>query len=79
MYISAAARTSTANPPIAIPIIGPVPSEECEEDEEAGAVLDVVGGAVGVAVAPVAVVVRENGTSAGKYCSGLNSVVAFCV
>lgn len=54
-----------------------MPSEVCE-DEAAGGVLDVlVGEAVGVIVAPVAVVVRVAETSAGKYSKGLNSIVAF--
>lgn len=78
MYIKAAARTATANPPIAIPAIGPAPREVCE-DVTGGVVLVDAGGAVGVEVAPVAVVVLEKADSVGKYSNGLNANVAFCV
>lgn len=41
--------------------------------------VEVVGGVVGVVEAPVAVVVRVNDPSFGKYSKGLNSEVAFWV
>jgi hypothetical protein len=70
--MSAAARTTTANAPMAIPTIGPVPRPDFE------AVAKDEVDAVGVKVAPVAVVVvRVGDASTGKYSRGLNSIVAF--
>ena len=80
----APARTTTAKPPIAMPTIAPVDIELLCSAVTAGAAVvvaadeDVVT-AVGVAVAPVAVVVRVGASSLGKYSSGLNCSVAFCV
>jgi hypothetical protein len=75
----AAARMRSANPPIAIPTIAPVGSEE---DFVTGGVAEVVvaGGAVGAAVAPVYVVVRVKlgcRVSGRKDSPGLNSSVEF--
>jgi hypothetical protein len=81
----APARTTTANPPIAMPTIAPVDIELLCSATGAGAADVVVAAgedavtAVGVTVAPVAVVVRVGATSLGKYSIGLNSSVAFCV
>ena len=60
-----------------MPTMGPVTRPQCE----AAAVADGVEeeDEVGVDVVPVAVVVRVGRASTGKYCSGLNSIVAFCV
>lgn len=80
----APAKAITATPPIAIPTIAPVDKELLCSAVTAGAD-DVVAAdedvetAVGVAVAPVAVVVRVGASSLGKYSRGLNSTVAFCV
>jgi hypothetical protein len=76
----AAARTRRAQPPIAIPIIAPVGSEE-DFVVGAGVVELVVAGAtVGAAVAPVYVVVLEklgSRVSGRKDSPGLNSSVEF--
>jgi hypothetical protein len=75
--MSAAARITTANAPIAIPTIGPVPKPGFEATAAAPAVAEDEVDAVGVEVAPVAVVVRVGDASTGKYSRGLNSIVAF--
>lgn len=75
MYIKAAARSKTTAAPIAIPAIAPPESfDEC--DAAAVAVGEELA-AVGIAVPPVAVVVRVGRASTGKYSMGLNSSVAF--
>ena len=82
--MSAAARTRSANPPIAIPIIAPVGREE--DFAAAGAVgfgrdvelVVVTGGAVGAAVAPVYVVVLAGAKVSGRNdCPGLKPSVVF--